>query len=61
MGKEWEAFMKKVAIKLENCYGIKKFKKEFDFSDKAAFIIYASKQIKVYLQTEKIRLFIALL
>ena len=42
MGKEWEAFMKKVAIKLENCYGIKKFKKEFDFSDKAAFIIYAS-------------------
>lgn len=42
MRKEWEVFMKKVAIKLENCYGIKKFEKEFDFSDKAAFIIYAS-------------------
>lgn len=42
MRKEREVFMKKVAIKLENCYGIKKFEKEFDFSDKAAFIIYAS-------------------
>jgi len=34
--------VKKVNIKLENCYGIKKLEKEFDFSDKAAFILYAS-------------------
>lgn len=34
--------MKKVNIHLENCYGIRKFEKEFDFSEKAAFIIYAS-------------------
>lgn len=34
--------MEKVSIELENCYGIRKLKKEFDFSDKAAFIIYAS-------------------
>ena len=34
--------MKKVNMKLENCYGIRKFEKEFDFSTKAAFIIYAS-------------------
>jgi len=34
--------MKKVNVRLENCYGIKKFENEFDFSDKTAFIIYAS-------------------
>lgn len=34
--------MKIVNIKLQNCYGIRKFEKEFNFSDKAAFIIYAS-------------------
>ena len=34
--------MKKINIKLENCYGIRKLKTEFDFSDKSAFIIYAS-------------------
>lgn len=34
--------MEKVNIKIENCYGIRKFEKEFDFSDTAAFIIYAS-------------------
>ncbi|MBC3886800.1 hypothetical protein GH810_00520 [Acetobacterium paludosum] len=34
--------MKKINIKLENCYGIKKLEKEFDFSDKPAFILYAS-------------------
>lgn len=34
--------MEKISIKLENCYGIKKFEKIFDFSKKAAFIIYAS-------------------
>lgn len=34
--------LKKINIKLENCYGIKKLEKEFDFSDKAAFILYAS-------------------
>ena len=34
--------MEKVNVMLENCYGIRKFEKEFDFSKKAAFIIYAS-------------------
>lgn len=34
--------MEKVNIKLENCYGIRKFEEKFDFSDKPAFIIYAS-------------------
>ena len=34
--------MQKIKINLGNCYGIKKLKKDFDFSDKAAFIIYAS-------------------
>ena len=34
--------MEKVNIKLENCYGIRKLEKEFDFTDKPAFIIYAS-------------------
>lgn len=34
--------MEKVNIKLKNCYGIRKFEKEFDFSHMAAFIIYAS-------------------
>lgn len=34
--------MEKISIKLENCYGIKKLEKVFDFSKKAAFIIYAS-------------------
>jgi ABC-type lipoprotein export system ATPase subunit len=34
--------MEKVNIKLKNCYGIRKFEKEFDFRNKSAFIIYAS-------------------
>lgn len=34
--------MEKVNIRLENCYGIRKFEKEFDFSNTAAYIIYAS-------------------
>lgn len=34
--------MNKLNINLENCYGIKKLQKEFDFSDRSAFVIYAS-------------------
>jgi hypothetical protein len=33
--------MKKITVDLENCYGIKKLKHEFDFSKKSAFAIYA--------------------
>jgi hypothetical protein len=33
--------MKKIKINLENCYGIKKLKKEFDFSSSKTFVIYA--------------------
>src|SRR5690554_6247806 len=33
--------MQKLKINLENCYGIKKLEKEFDFSDKRTFFIYA--------------------
>jgi len=33
--------MKKLRIDLEHCYGIKALKKEFDFSDKTTFAIYA--------------------
>jgi hypothetical protein len=36
--------MNKISIKMDNCYGIKSLKKEFDFSnpDKKAYVIYAS-------------------
>jgi hypothetical protein len=34
-------FMDKLKIDLEYCYGIKKLSKEFDFSDKRTFAIYA--------------------
>jgi hypothetical protein len=34
--------MKKLKIKLENCYGIKKLDQEFDFSNCKTFVIYAS-------------------
>jgi hypothetical protein len=33
--------MQKLNIKLENCYGIKKLEKEFDFSQNRTFSIYA--------------------
>ncbi|PRY90336.1 hypothetical protein BY457_12719 [Marinilabilia salmonicolor] len=33
--------MKKLTIKLENCYGIAKLEKEFDFSDRNTKVIYA--------------------
>ncbi len=33
--------MNKLQINLENCYGIKKFKKDFDFSSSKTFAIYA--------------------
>ena len=33
--------MNKLQIKLENCYGIKKLEKEFDFSSSRTFAIYA--------------------
>lgn len=33
--------MKKVNIELENCYGIKKLNKNFDFSSKSTYAIYA--------------------
>jgi len=33
--------MKKLTLKFENCYGIKKLEKEFDFSSKKVFAIYA--------------------
>ena len=33
--------MQKIAIDLQNCYGIKKLKVEFDFSDHQAYAIYA--------------------
>ena len=33
--------MNKLQIKLENCYGIKKLEKEFDFSSSKTFAIYA--------------------
>ena len=34
--------MKRLKIDLENCYGIRALKKEFDFSSKRLFIIYAA-------------------
>jgi len=34
--------MKKLNIDLENCYGIKKLKTQFDFSQGKAYAIYAS-------------------
>ena len=34
--------MKKLRVKLENCYGIPKFDYEFDFENKNAYVIYAS-------------------
>ena len=33
--------MKKLKIDLENCYGIRTLKKEFDFSDRNMFVVYA--------------------
>src|ERR1700688_4560660 len=33
--------MDRVTVDLKNCYGIKSLKKEFDFSQKRAFAIYA--------------------
>ena len=33
--------MKKLIVDLENCYGIKKLKTEFDFSKREAYAIYA--------------------
>jgi len=33
--------MNKLNIKLQNCYGIKKIEKEFDFSDRSTYAIYA--------------------
>ena len=33
--------MKKVRVELENCYGIKKLKTEFDFSARKVYAIYA--------------------
>ena len=33
--------MKKLSIKLENCYGIKKLNGCFDFSEKNTYAIYA--------------------
>ncbi len=33
--------MQKIAIDLQNCYGIKKLKEKFDFSDHQAYAIYA--------------------
>ncbi len=33
--------MNKLKIKLQNCYGIKKLEKEFDFSDRSTYAIYA--------------------
>lgn len=33
--------MNKVSVNLENCYGIKALKKDFDFSQKSAYAIYA--------------------
>jgi hypothetical protein len=33
--------MQKITVKLENCYGIKKIKEEFDFSQYRAYAIYA--------------------
>ena len=33
--------MQKVTVDLQNCYGIKKLKKEFDFSEHRAYAIYA--------------------
>jgi len=33
--------MKKLNIDLENCYGIKKLKTQFDFSQGKAYAIYA--------------------
>jgi len=34
--------LNKVTMKLENCYGIRKMQKCFDFTNKAAYILYAS-------------------
>jgi len=34
--------MDRITVKLENCYGIKKLEKEFDFSSSKTFAIYAS-------------------
>ena len=33
--------MRKLFVKLENCYGIGKFEKEFDFSSTNTILIYA--------------------
>src|ERR1700692_3784788 len=33
--------MKKLNVELENCYGIKKLEKQFDFTSKKAYAIYA--------------------
>ena len=33
--------MKKLSIKLENCFGIEKLQHEFDFSESNVFSIYA--------------------
>ena len=33
--------MERLNINLENCYGIKKLQKEFDFSQHKAYAIYA--------------------
>ncbi len=34
--------MKKLVLNLKNCYGIKKFEEELDFSSSKVFTIYAS-------------------
>ncbi len=33
--------MNKVTVDLENCYGIRKLRVQFDFSGKRAYVIYA--------------------
>ena len=33
--------MKKLTVKLENCYGISKFGEEFDFTSDRTYVIYA--------------------
>jgi len=37
--------MNKIHVKLENCYGIPKFEREFDFSNFNIFVVYASNGI----------------
>ena len=34
--------MKKVNVDLENCYGIKRLEREFDFSQNRAYAVYAT-------------------